>query len=204
MIEISKFTIFKDDVFSFNLPNFNEWQKQIKDIVLVEDNEAIHNLSSKPEKRCNVIAQRTAWNSHQRYSALQLLCDQIKKYLQLFAKNENYDIPVLKTHECWINWYSKGDYSQPHTHGSNLSVVIFIDVKDTDAKFFFHSNRNMVLVKKHEKTINFSNLKEINVKDGTVLFFDGSLQHSVNPNNLDKKRITVAINYEVSYDENRK
>ena len=78
-------------------------------------------------------------------------------------------------------------------------MVVFVDVEDTDAKFFFHSNENMVLVKKDETSTNFTNIKEVNVKNGTVVFFDGSLTHSVSPNTTNKKRITVAVNYSVVY-----
>ena len=41
-IQISRLPIFTTEVFSFELPNFEEWEKQIKQIVLVEDNKQIH------------------------------------------------------------------------------------------------------------------------------------------------------------------
>ena len=41
MVKINRLPIFTSEVFSFELPNFEEWQKQIKQIVMVEDN-AVH------------------------------------------------------------------------------------------------------------------------------------------------------------------
>jgi len=202
-LQINRLPIFTTEVFSFQLPNFKEWQKQIKQIVLVEDNKQIHNFSTTPEEECNVMAKRTAWNSHDRYPVLNLLCNEIKTFLNSFIENENYDVPELYAHECWINWYTKNNYAQPHEHGSCLSVVFFVDVEDTDAKFFFHSDNNFVLVKKKETKTNFNNVKHVKVKDGTVLFFDGSVRHSVSQNNTDNKRITVAINFNVKYEKNR-
>jgi uncharacterized protein (TIGR02466 family) len=196
---INRLPVFTQEVFYFTLPNFEEWQKQIKQIILVEENKNIHKHDTSPKESCNVMAKRTAWNSHERYESLNLLCLEIDKYLSFFIKQEGYDMPKLKVHDCWINWYTKNNFSQPHRHGSHLSVVVFLDVEDTDAKFFFHSNENMVLIKKNETNTNFTNLKEVNVKNGTVIFFDGSLYHSVSPNTTDKKRITVAMNYDVIY-----
>ena len=66
--------------------------------------------------------------------------------------------------------------------------------------FFFHADNNLVLIKKKEDSTNFSDVKYIQVKNGTVIFFDGSIRHSVSQNTTDKKRITVALNYGVEYE----
>jgi len=202
-LQIHRLPVFTNEVFSFQLPNFEKWEQQIKQIVLVEDNKKIHNYSSEPEEQCNVMAKRTAWNSHNRYPVLDLLCNEIKTFLNSFIQNENYDIPELQVEECWINWYGKNNYAQPHSHGSRLSVVFFVDVENTDAKFFFHADNHFVLVKKNETENNFSNIKHVNVKNGTVIFFDGSIRHSVSQNNTNSQRITVAINFIPVYTEKR-
>ena len=202
-MQINKIPVFTSEVFTFELPNFNVWKKQIKQIVLVENNKDIHGQDTSPKNQCNVMAKRTACNSHLRYNSLNLLCEEIKNYLCKFVENEGYDIPSLEVENCWINWYNKDNYSQPHNHGSCLSVVIFVDVENTDAKFFFHANNNFVLVKKNEAESNYNNVKQLTAKDGTVIFFDGSLQHSVSANKSTNTRITVAINYDVDYKEER-
>ena len=203
MIDINKVPIFTQEVFHFTLPNFEEWKKQIKQIILVEENKNIHKHDTLPKEACNVMAKRTAWNSHQRYPALDILCNEIKKHLKEFIKKENYDVPSLEIADCWINWYKKNQYAQPHKHGSALSVVLFVDVEKSNSKFFFHSNSNFVLVKEEDAHTNFSNIKELTVKDGTVLIFDGSVSHSVSSNLTDNTRVTVAMNFKADYKKNR-
>ena len=81
--------------------------------------------------------------------------------------------------------------------------VIAQRTEDTDAKFIFNSNRRTVLQKKDDKATNFSNLKFLTPKNGTVIFFDGSVMHSVSPNKSNKTRITAAFNFRPQYLENR-
>ena len=170
---------------------------------LVEENKNIHEHDTSPEEACNVMAKRTAWNSHQRYPALNMLCNEIRVYLNKFIEKENYDIPDLDVTDCWINWYKKNQYAQPHKHGGVLSVVLFVDVEKSNSKFFFHSDNNAVFVKKDNVHTNFSNVKELTAKDGTVIFFDGSVFHSVSSNTTDNTRVTVAINFSVNYKSSR-
>lgn len=203
MVDIIKVPIFTQEVFHFTLPNFEEWKKHIYQIVLVEDNKNIHGYETAPEEECNVRAKRTSWNSHQRYSILNDLCKEIASHLKNFIEKEGYDIPELIIKDCWINWYGKNQYAQPHTHGHNLSVVLFVDVEKSNGKFFAYSDNTAVLVKKNETRTNFSNTIQIDAKDGTVLFFDGSIPHSVSPNTTDNKRVTVAVNFQVIYEQER-
>jgi len=202
-MQVSKLELFTQEAFYFQLPNFSFWKEQIKQIVLVEDNQNIHGHTTIPKEECQVKAKRTAWNSHKRYPILKELCDEIRKHLTVFIQNNDYDIPIIEERECWINWYGKNNYAQPHHHSGNLATVLFVDVENTDAKFIFNSNNNFVLIKKNVVKTNFTNLKELEVKDGTVLFFDGSFYHSVSPNTTDRTRITVAANFDVVYQKER-
>jgi len=200
---INRIPIFTQEVFHFTMPNFEEWKKQIKQIILVEENKNIHKHDTSPEEACNVMAKRTAWNSHQRYQILDDLCKEIALHLENFIEEEGYDIPKLVVNSCWINWYKKNQYAQPHKHGYQLSVVFFVDVEKSNGKFFFNSNDYTVLTKKDEAHTNFNNTVQVDAKDGTVLFFDGSITHSVSSNTTDNDRITVAINFQVSYAKER-
>lgn len=203
MVDINKVPIFTQEVFHFTLPNFEEWKKQIYQIILVEENKNIHGHSTIPEKGCNVMANRTAWNSHQRYPIINDLCKEISSYLKEFIEKEGYDIPDLRVYDCWVNWYEKNQHARPHCHGHFLSVVFFVDVEKSDGKFFFNSNSNAILVKKGEKFSKRSDTVQVDAKDGTVLFFDGSIFHSVSNNLTNNKRVTVAINFSVEYSETR-
>ena len=90
----------------------------------------------------------------------------------------------------------------PHKHDNFLAVVLFLNVENSDSYFFVHADNNAVLQKKEKNNVTYNNLKQINVKDGTVLFFDGKVMHSVSPNKSNKTRVTVAFNYMPIYDEN--
>jgi len=198
-IKIDKHTLFTEEVYSFTLPNFNFYKEKIKQIIKVEDNIK----STAPEKQCNIVAQRTSWNSHQRYPIMNSLSEEIGQVIKQFIELEGYDVPDLEITECWVNWYNKNEYANPHDHSSRLSSVLFVDVKDTDANFIFNSDRRAVLQKKDDTMTNFSNLKILTPEDGTVIFFDGSVMHSVSPNQSDKTRITAAFNYRPAYSVDR-
>lgn len=193
--KIDKHTIFTEEVCSFTLPNFDFYKDKIKQIIKVEENIQ----SSAPKKQCNVVAQRTSWNSHQRYPILYDISQEIAAVLKQYIELEGYDIPNIEIQDCWINWYKKDEYANPHEHGNMLSCVLFVDVKDTNANFIFNSDRRTVLQKRDDTSTNFSNLKILTPKDGTVIFFDGSVMHSVSPNQSDKTRITAAFNYRPEY-----
>ena len=197
--KINKHTLFIEEVYSFTLPNFNFYKDKIKQIIRVEENIQ----STSPDKQCNVVAQRTSWNSHQRYPIMYDLSQEISQIINQFIQLEGYDIPNLEIQDCWINWYKKDEYANPHDHGSVLSSVLFVDVKDTDANFVFNSDKRAVFQKKDDTSTNFNNLKILTPKDGTVIFFDGSVMHSVSANQSNKERVTAAFNYRPEYLANR-
>ncbi len=199
-IQINRHPIFTTEIFSFELPNFKMWQERIKQIVLVEENSS---FNTKPDNECNIKASRTAWNSHERYAVVKELSIELEKYLQMFIENEGYDVPRLELMNSWINWYKKDQHAMPHDHRNSLAVVVFIDVEDTNAKLCFHADNSIVLIKKQDSSINFSNFKTVNAKNGTVIFFDGSIRHSVTANNSNKNRISAAFNYITRYPERR-
>ena len=203
MIDIQKTNIFTDDCYSFTLPNHEEWSKNIKTIVTIEENKDIHHHITTPEHECNVKANRTAWDSHFRYPIVNSLNEEIVNIIYQFIEEENFDAPKIKVEDCWINWYKKNDHAEPHDHGKHLSIVYFVDVEDTKASFLFHENNNFRLVKKNENSEEINIVKKIHAKDGMVLMFNGNICHSVTPNQTDEERVTLALNFCVVYDEER-
>ena len=203
MIDIHKTPLFTQEVYSFMMPDHTHWKEQIKNIILVEKNKALHNYSTTPEKACNIKENRTAWDTHIRYNSISILSHKICEIIYNFIRQEDFDAPKLKIHNCWINWYNKDHSAVPHLHSCHLSLVYFVDVENTKASFLFHENNNFRLVRKKENSSNISTIKELHTKDGLVLMFSGSLSHSVTPNQTDKERVTLAMNFNVAYDEER-
>ena len=202
-LEIIKHNIFIDEAWSFTMPNHEKWRKEIKDIILVENNKEIHKHTTIPEKDCNVKAKRTAWDSHYRYPSIRSLTEELANIMEDWIKKENFDAPCLRVQDCWINWYNKNNHAVPHDHGVHLSLVYFIDVEDSGAEFLFHKVDRFALIRKENNETFHNNIKYVKVKNGTVLMFNGALMQSVTPNLSNNTRITFAVNYEVSYKEKR-
>tara|TARA_Y100000114_G_scaffold57850_1_gene52962 strand:+ start:327 stop:947 length:621 start_codon:yes stop_codon:yes gene_type:complete len=203
MIEITKLPIFVEEVNFFTMPNHEYWKEKILNIVKVEDNKNIHKFTTQIDEDCNVKANRTAWDSHFRYPAVTELTEKILDIIHLSVTQDGYDAPNLVADEAWINWYKKKQFAVPHTHGCHMAVVYFVDTEDTNSNFIFTRNDHFRLSKKEdEKTItNIS--KQINIKDGTVIFFNGNLWHAVSANLSDKLRVTYASNVKVEYYKQR-
>ena len=203
MIEITKLPIFVEEVNFFTMPNHEYWKEQILNIVKVEENNNIHKFTTQPDEECNVKANRTAWDSHLRYPAMTELTEKILDIIHLSVTQDGYDAPSLIAEEAWINCYKKKEFSVPHYHGTNMSLVYFVDTEETFSNFIFTKNDHFRLTKKeNEKTItNIS--KQINIKDGTVIFFNGNLWHAVSANLSERLRITYASNVKVGYYKER-
>ena len=200
MIQIDKTEVNKEEIYSFTLPNFEEYQNKIKQIVLVESNS---NINTTPKQECNVKAGRTAWNSHRKYPIINDINNDLNDILIQLIKNENFDVPNIKVGESWINWYGKNQFAVPHHHKDCLAAVLFVDVESSDASFLVHKTSHYMLQKKNESTTYSNIIQKINVKNGHVILFDGSLVHSVSPNLTDNTRITLATNFYFTYDKDR-
>ena len=203
-LEITKHNIFVEEAWSFTMPDHEKWRKEIKNIILVENNKEIHKHTTIPEDDCNVKARRTAWDSHFRYPQIRSLTYELTNIIEDWVKKENFDAPLVKVSDCWINWYNKNEHAVPHVHGVHLSLVYFVDVEDSGAEFLFHKDGRFVLIRKENNKTFRNNIRSVKVKNGTVLMFNGDLTHSVTPNLSNNTRITFAANYRVNYKEKRR
>ena len=203
-IDITKTPLFTDEVSFFKMPNHDHWKEQIHNIIKVEDNKNIHKYTTIPNKEDNVKANRTAWDSHLRYSAIGTLTDKIVEIIHSSVRQDGYDAPLLRIEDAWINWYKKDQFALPHIHASHISVVYFVDTENSSSDFIFTQKDHYRLLKKEgDKTITNTH-KQMNIKDGTVIFFNGNMWHSVSPNLSNKTRITFATNLIAEYHGERK
>jgi len=201
MINIEKHTIFTEDIYSFVMPAHEDWSEKIKNIITVEDNKEIHQHTTIPKEACNVMGRRTAWDSHLRYPILQSLIKELEKIIQIFIEKENFDAPILKLQECWINWLKKNDHVLPHIHPRHLVLVYAVDVEETGADLLWIKSDSYQLANKGEKIRN--DIKSLKIKNGSVLMFNGNLLHAVTPNLSNKTRVTFIANFEVGYIKER-
>jgi len=202
-----KHNIFVEEAWSFTMPDHEKWRKEIKDIILVENNKEIHKHTTIPRGDCNVKARRTAWDSHYRYPSIRSLTSELSNIIKEWIKQENFDAPAIEIKDCWINWYGKNNHTVPHFHGVHLSLVYFVDVEDSKADFLFIREDRYELIRKENNETFHNSMKYVKVKNGTVLMFNGALMHTVTPNLSNNTRITFAANYVVDYEahtENKK
>ena len=199
MVNITKTPLFIEECSSFILPDHDTWKEKIKNIVKIERNKEVHKLSTTPEKECNVKGGRTAWDSHYRYPAVLEVAHKIMSISHASVLKDGFDAPKLSILNSWINWYDKNQYTDLHNHPVHIAVVYFVDTEHSTSDFFFHTEDKFQLIKKNKDTLITNQIKKITVKDGTVIFFNGGLHHSVTPNLSDKTRITFAMNLTVDY-----
>ena len=183
------------------MPAHEDWSEKIKNIITVEDNKEIHQHTTIPKEACNVMGRRTAWDSHLRYPILQSLIKELEKIIQIFIEKENFDAPILKLQECWINWLKKNDRVLPHIHPSHLVLVYAVDVEETGADLLWIKSDSYQLANKGEKIRN--DIKSLKIKNGSVLMFNGNLLHAVTPNLSNKTRVTFIANFEAGYTKER-
>lgn len=199
MIDIQKHTLFTEEFYSFEMPNFEFWKKEINEIIKVEDNK-VHNHSTEIEMESNVKARRTAWDTHYRYPSMKNISQEFIKIIKSFIIAEDFDAPDINVLNLWINWYRKNQMAISHCHNTHLSLVFFVDVEKTNTSFLINKEYKHCFLTKKEDSKTFNNkIVDVKVKDGTCLMFDGGLYHSTTPNLTDHKRITLAVNFEVAY-----
>jgi uncharacterized protein (TIGR02466 family) len=105
--------------------------------------------------------------------------------------------------DCWVNINKKGDGNHPHIHpSSTLSGVVYIQGNDKSGNIRFHSNSPenyyyLELTNNHFDTqtnpYNFSYVF-YPCEKYKVIVFPSILLHSVEPNNSDEDRISLAFN----------
>jgi hypothetical protein len=203
-IDITKIPLFTDEVSFFTMPDHEHWKEQIHNIIKVEDNKNIHKFTTIPNREDNVKANRTAWDSHLRYSAIGELTNKIVNIIHSSILKNGYDAPLLRIEDAWINWYHKDQFAIPHVHACHIAVVYFVDTEGSSSDFIFTRKDHYRLLKKEKGNTITNTHKKMNIKDGTVAFFDGGMWHSVSPNLSNKPRITFATNLLAEYHDERK
>jgi hypothetical protein len=98
---------------------------------------------------------------------------------------------TIKWYQGWINRYANGEFQEFHSHldkdrdNTNLySFVYFLDIPKNSHCFNFCDGVG-------------NNKKYINEKSGDLLIFDNALHHSVDKNNSDQYRYTLAGNIKI-------
>ena len=108
----------------------------------------------------------------------------LNNLVQKFFKN-----PIFNIEEMWVNISPKGSYNSIHTHSYNISEldsvsgVLYLQVPPNCGNFIAYNPLSLGL------QLNYT------PKPGQLLLFSKHLPHSVEPNQSDEDRISIAFNF---------
>tara|TARA_B100000287_G_C20427912_1_gene700263 strand:+ start:160 stop:762 length:603 start_codon:yes stop_codon:yes gene_type:complete len=149
------------------------------------------------------------WQSHSFYDGNvedPIIPFVLRSITDYFIREEIHNKRVtVKVINAWININRKGDYNNPHNHpGSDLSGVFYIKLPSNSGNIEFYSPHHYTY--HHElMTYNPAFLDHTKsplsyflfCKEGEIILFPSSLEHSVMPSKVREDRISVAFNLEV-------
>ena len=197
-IEIDQHELFIQRCFTWKFEHHDKYVPLIDQLLLISKNNL---LDIKEETQTNVYAWRSRWKLHQDFPIMNELCNELTQVSKQIIKGEgvkNWD--DLDVCYCWINIFKKDDYAVPHIHNvHNWSLVYFYKMPKNSSSLTFH-NPYGITVKTDKRE--YSPTIDIKAQEGTVIFFPGWVHHSVDKNQSEEDRITIAINFEDKFKNN--
>lgn len=178
------------------------WECPVEDI----DNKSIaeYCYKVKDEKPGVNISNRGGWHSGELITPIPPALDQLFNDLTIFVN----DVPQrymgtsnLVLGNWWININGKYDYNESHDHqNSVLSGTYYVQVPEEnmgDLVLHRGDNAEFFLTSKVEREQTMANAMAIPcpVKESMFYLFPSWVKHSVERNNTDSERISIAFNF---------
>jgi uncharacterized protein (TIGR02466 family) len=178
------------------------WECPVEDI----DNKSIaeYCYKVKNEKPGVNISNRGGWHSGELITPIPPALDQLFNDLTIFVN----DVPQrymgtsnLVLGNWWININGKYDYNESHDHqNSVLSGTYYVQVPEEnmgDLVLHRGDNAEFFLTSKVERKQTMANAMTIPcpVKESMFYLFPSWVKHSVERNNTDSERISIAFNF---------
>jgi len=178
------------------------WECPVEDI----DNKSIaeYCYKVKEEKPGVNISNRGGWHSGELITPLPSALEQLFNELTVFVN----DVPQrymgtsdLILGNWWININGKYDYNTPHDHqNSVLSGTYYVQVPEEnmgDLMLHRGDNAEFFLTSKVEREQTMANAMTIPcpIKESMFYLFPSWVKHSVERNNTDSERISIAFNF---------
>jgi len=132
-------------------------------------------------QRSNVNAWRSVYHTHKQTDILNNLLN-----LQNETVNKVFGECKVYVKSSWINFYSKGDSANRHSHSDNgWSTIYFPYVESNPTPVVFDNN-------------NMPNIEKISIQptNGMFLLFSSALFHHV-PEIKENKRVSIATNLNI-------
>ncbi len=127
----------------------------------------------------------------------------IKKNINSVLNDMNWDLDKqhVKINSMWAIINEKGAFNQRHLHSNNdLSAAYYVSASDKCGDIVFHDPRPAPVFKRPiSKSPNILNatINSIKPEEGLLVLFPSYLEHSVNPNNSNSKRIVISFNINI-------
>ena len=119
------------------------------------------------------------------------LMNHLSKYLEDIGRTSG--VESVKITASWMSVFSQGDYAHQHCHGAaDISGVYYVKAIPNDAKFYFRSSK-----KGMSSSYAFNQIldkKTIEPTTGMLVLFPGWLEHGVETQLSDHKRVSVSFN----------
>ena len=118
---------------------------------------------------------------------------EIDSHLEKYLGALEYHRPSWwKIVECWMTAYDKGDFAHLHTHmPSDISGVYYVKTTGSDGRIFFMNPNQMINTPMYR---HMGDRVFIEPEEGMLILFPSWLNHAVEPNRTDDRRLSVAFN----------
>ncbi len=185
---------FSTPVWASTIDNAEKVNKEILEYIL--------DLQKKDPKGI-IKSNFSGWHSHDfdlKDTAPKNFVQSIKKNINNALKDMDWDLDKqnVKINSLWAIINDQGAFNQRHHHGnSDLSAAYYVSAYENCGDIVFYDPRPAP-VYKHPiaKTPNILNasVNSVKPKDGLLVLFPSYLEHSVNPNLSNQKRIVISFN----------
>jgi hypothetical protein len=128
--------------------------------------------------------------------------DYVKNFIHFYNKN----ITKFEIVSSWVNYMKAGEFNPPHTHGNDLSCVIYLDIPE---KLKIENKNYIGTLKKYnggpgaicftcgQEVENFITNVTIFPEKGDFFIFPSNLTHFVYPFKSNVERISVSANFNI-------
>tara|TARA_R110000744_G_scaffold368507_1_gene478416 strand:+ start:5513 stop:6103 length:591 start_codon:yes stop_codon:yes gene_type:complete len=148
-----------------------------------------------------VISNRGGWHSNnfiEPYpNAIHQLMDSVLDFANRYC-SQITNIDDLMIGNWWVNINSKGHYNEQHDHqGAILSAIYYAKVSapNTGKLVLHRDDTSTFFLGKHRGTSEFSHQHfTVEPKEGSLVVFPAWTKHSVEQNESDTDRVSIAIN----------
>lgn len=147
------------------------------------------------------LADGAAWQSDQSLHELEDLSDLVSCFEDTAGTVLRFlriGFDKFEITACWANVSARGASHRIHSHPNNfLSGIYYVQVQPGADTVNFHDPRSQTGIIRPpvtELTMENTDQVVVGVRNGTLLLFPSYLQHSVDPNRSDERRISLSFN----------